>query len=220
MTLAGVDARLAQEGKRLNLDGTVKDSTWGDWKVGGWVDSDKGTSQLVLTGDKVILEQKRLRGLPFVTPSLWEEIEANGPARVVLGVNMGGGLPLHYHVEIDPLGADLRVVAASIDAHDVTGKIVIDDGQVTVRNGVGKSAGGDIRAEGDLDFRKEPYVLNIRARVEGVAFQQFSKGWGVQQLKNLSGRLEGKANLELKIADKLTINGEGSGLIRDAKLAT
>src|SRR5207249_231316 len=78
---------------------------------------------------------------------------------------------------------------------------------------------GDLEARGDLDFRTEPWKFTVTAATRGVDLQPFTRTWNLPpQIRKVSGRLTGEANLVLEISDKLHVSGKGQGKVEDAVL--
>ncbi len=219
LVLAGVTATLRQEGDNWLVEGDVNDPQWGPWKIKGQFEPKKELATLELHGDKVALTRKRLRALPFVLTAIWDQVEAEGPANVVLTVRLGGTKGFSYRVDVEPLQAEVFVHSIGLDAMGTTGTAVAEDGLVTLRNLRGRSAGGHVEGNGDLDFRPTPWKLDIRASARRVELQPFTKQWPLpEQIRKITGRLTGSAKLLLTIGDHLNIDGEGQGQVDDARL--
>src|SRR5207244_2261013 len=90
----------------------------------------------------------------------------------------------------------LRIPAIDFNAVDAGGKVVVEDGLVSLRGVTGKAYGGIVRTTADLDFRgpgSRLYFTGIE--VENANVSELPESWGLP--RNITGRLTGRASLEV-----------------------
>src|SRR5205807_57329 len=87
---------------------------------------------------------------------------------------------VHYRIAAEPAGARVTVPAIDMTAEGVTGKIVVEDGVITLGGVSGRFAGGTIRTDAELDFVKSPSELRFKSvAVDGLDVHQLPKSWNV-----------------------------------------
>ncbi|MHB1424419.1 MAG: hypothetical protein ACYC3I_14705 [Gemmataceae bacterium] len=218
MIIRNVNADLGTGDKGLILKGTIGDPFWGDWKADGDFNSDGSKGRLTLATEKVVVTMPKLKSIPFVPPSVWQEIEVEGttPARLELDVETSGDkTSVHYRAEISPRDARVRVPSIDLEAMQASAKAVVADEIIEVENAQGKTAGGSILASGKLNFHDEPTRLVLKAGVQDVVLHDLPPSWKVPQ--NINGKLTGSANVILTLKQgKVETAGSGDGVIRDA----
>src|SRR3954468_11968933 len=101
-------------------------------------------------------------------PAIWDQVEVEGPTRVALILTLGGSQGFSYRVEVEPLQSRVFVHSIGLETTESSGTAVAEKGVVTLRKLHGKSAGGEVDANGDLDFRPDPWKLDIRASTRRV----------------------------------------------------
>jgi hypothetical protein len=220
LVLSGVSGTLRKDGQNWHIQGNTRDPRWGDWSIQCDYDSAATAATLRLIAERADLTREKLRSLPFVSTAVWDQVEVEGPTRVVISLHLGGTRSFGYRVEAEPLQAKVFVHSIGLESTDSTGTAVAEDRLVTLRNLHGKSAGGEVKANGDLDFRNEPWKLDIRASARKVDLPTFTRKWArvPEQIRRISGQLTGDAKLLLTISDHLSIDGEGEGRVDDARI--
>ena len=101
----------------------------------------------------VPVTQAMLQQLPFVPDDVWREVQLSGdtPGTVTLTFDPARP-PLHYRVELEPRHTRLHIRAIDLDAEDASGRVVIEDGVVRLRDVSGRVGGGQVTTDADLDF--------------------------------------------------------------------
>jgi translocation and assembly module TamB len=218
MMIRGVKAEIVSGDKGMTLTGTVSEPLWGDWKAKGDFNSTGAKGSLTLAAESIAMTMPKLKALPFVPPSVWQEIEVEGttPARLDLDVETSGDqTSVHYRVEISPKDARVRVPSIDLEAVQADCKAVIADEIIEVEKAHGKTAGGSILASGKLNFHDEPTRLALKASVQDVLLHDLPPSWKVPH--DLDGKLTGSADLVVTLKQgKIETEGSGEGLIRDA----
>ena len=226
-TAGGLSLRAEPAGDALRLSGTASDPAWGNWAVSGEVARSAGTGRLDLSTDGAQLDTDRLRSVPYVPLSVWENVRPSGPAKASVGLAYGADKPFRYDVRVEPAGATLGIPAAEITLADVRGVVRVHDGLVEVggaepgTRAAAKLAGGTVSVAARWDYAKEPAVADpVAVTVDRLAVDQLPPKWGLAKvlpgkLTLEKGVLSGSANLRLLAhADgRLETFGGGEGRI-------
>jgi hypothetical protein len=217
MVIQGVDAEGSDEGGTLSFHGTVKDPYWGDWTVEGSFKATEGQVLLNLHTPHTHVTQKNLKELPFVSPSVWQQVEIEGDTPVDLALRFTvGESGARYRLELEPKNTTVDVTSIKLHAEQASGKVIVEDRLVQLRDVKGRTAGGDIvLPSADLDFRKTTYDLRFdKIRVSDVDLHKLPTTWNIP--KPLQGplRLTGEAELRVQIQNgKAHTTGEGDGVV-------
>ncbi|MBX9626773.1 MAG: AsmA-like C-terminal region-containing protein [Gemmataceae bacterium] len=226
-TLGGLSLRAEPSGDVVKLSGTVTDPGWGNWTVSADIRQTAGTGRLDLSTDGAQLDTARFRSIPYIPPSVWENVQPNGPARASIGLAYGADKVFRYDVRVEPTGAAVGVPAAHVTLADVRGIVRVHDGLVEVggveqgTRATGKLAGGTVTVAARWDYAKEPAVADpVAVTVDRLAVDQLPPQWGLAKvlpgkLTLENGVLSGSANLRLLAhADgRLETFGGGDGRI-------
>ena len=215
----GIAATLRGKDGKLILKGTATDPSWGKWSLLGLVETASGAASVQIQTDEVVVTPERLVGMPFVDAEVWEEVMADGVSSVELKVwHVPGEEIAHYRVKLQPRQARLRVSAIDLDASDVTGKVVIEDGRVTLRNMTASAADGKLAVQGDLNFQTKPEQLRFSLQATGLDIRRLPAAWNIPDF--LEGRLTGQAELGIDLLGAgIRTLGEGKGQIIEARIA-
>jgi hypothetical protein len=199
-TLGGLSLRAEPAGAVVKLSGTATDPGWGNWAVAGEVARAGGTGRLDLTTDQATLDTARLRSIPYIPLSVWENVQPSGPARASVNLSVGSDQSFRYDVRVQPEGAALGVPAAEVSLADVRGVVRVHDGLVEVggadpgTRATAKLAGGNVTVAARWDYGKEPAVGDpLSVTADRLAIKDLPEKWG---LKTLGGNLPGKLSLE------------------------
>ena len=118
-----------------------------------------------LRTDRAAVTQEKLERIPFVPPSVWEEVKASGSTKVEFTYRHApGATGDHYRVVLDPDGATVEVTSISLHAEQVRGRIIVEDGLVTLEGVHGEALAGTVHADGTLDFRDQENVLQFTVK--------------------------------------------------------
>jgi uncharacterized protein involved in outer membrane biogenesis len=217
--LANLAGLATSKNGKISFSGTVKDPTWGAWSVGITYDPESSVSQLTLKSTGVAVTQAMLSALPFVTPKTWVHVECAGNTSAEIAFrNAPGGAKLHYRVVLEPSETQVRITDIDLRAEHAGGKVVIENGLVTLTDVSGQAADGKIATNATLDFRQPVYEHHFSVTAQNLDLHLLPKRWKI--LPTLRGRLTGTANLAVKISDgKHQTSGEGIGEIDQGRLA-
>lgn len=207
--VGGLTAHLRRDGDGYTLDGDVDDPKWGRWKVSGRLTADFADGRVSLTSERAELKDELLRTLPYVPRVVWEHVGASGRTRAAVAFTFKPGAPLGYAVDLNPHKANVRVPDAGVTLADVQGDIRVADGRVTVANGSVALAGGTGRLGGEYRFDQPTAVITVQAEASGIDVTRLPAKWELP--RDITGKLRGSADLELRIAPDGTLTTLGGG---------
>ncbi|MGH7225336.1 MAG: AsmA-like C-terminal region-containing protein, partial [Gemmataceae bacterium] len=215
MILRGVNADLVPGDKGLTLIGTVSDPFWGDWKAKGDFNSAATKGSITLSTEEIAVTMPKLKSIPLVPSSVWQEIQAEGTMGVQARLDMETNddkTSVHYRLEVSPREARVRVPSIDLEATQANGKAIIADEIIEVDNAHGKTAGGSIAASGKLNFHDEPTRMTLKASVQDVVLHDLPASWKMP--RNIDGKLTGSADLAVVLKQgKIETAGSGEGMI-------
>lgn len=216
--LAGVSGQLKPDGDGSVVSGAVDDPKWGKWKIGGKLAANPADGHVELSTDQGVLSDPLLRSIPYVPPVVWEHLSAAGTTAAALTFTFRPD-DFRFGVDLRPNKARLTIPDANVTTTDVEGRIRIDGEKVTVDGGTLTLADGKMTVDGTYRFDQPTAVIALKLTAKGVDVRHLPTEWGLP--KEITGRLKGAADLELRIPPdgKLETLGRGSGELEDAKFA-
>lgn len=221
LTLTGIDGCLETRDGALVVSGTIDDAAWGQWTINAQWDQQKAEGSATLASSRVVLSQARLEALPFIPAAIWQEVnELEGDTRVHFQLSAhGSSNDIRYNLTLDPI--KVRVHIPSIDLRGVLtgGSVIVEPNQVRLRQLVSSTAGGELRGNGDLDFRNEKRTrMQFDVTARHLDLLKLPRGWDLPRA--ITGNLNGQAKLVLTVANgKVETDGEGHAVIKDAQVA-
>jgi hypothetical protein len=223
MVIHGVQGVIAGDEAGIHLDGTISDPYWGEWTAGGRFESDSRRVSLDLRSQPTQVTMEKLQGIPFISKSVWEQVQLEGrtPVQLALGFpppGEGGTLAgVHYRVDLEPADTHVHVSSIDLTAEKARGKVVVEDKVVTLADVVGQSADGEVRVDGTLDFRQPKSDMEFKVNVAGLALHALPPRWRVP--RKFDGKLTGRADLRVIVVDgKARTSGGGEGQIDRLRL--
>ncbi len=216
-----IEASLTPDQDVLVLSGKVEDEDWGRWTVSGQVANDVSSGEVVLKTRQAHATPQRLRSIPFIPAEVWQQVEVEGDTSADVRIRYAADLeqPVHYQVALAPEKA--RVIIAALDqtVTEAHGGVTVEDGLVTLNKVAGRVADGEVAVDGTLDFRSPTSELSFTVEAKGWQVDKLPASWKFP--KRITGRLYGKAELNVRIQEDGSVrtSGSGSGEIRDAKVA-
>jgi hypothetical protein len=216
--VGGLTAHLRRDGDAYVLDGDLDDPKWGKWKVSGRLTSDFADGQVSLTSERAGLHDDLLKTIPYVPREVWDHIGASGQTAAAVAFTFKPGADLGYSVDLKPQKASLTLPDAAVTLTDVQGDIRIADGAVTVPAASVALAGGTGTLAGEYRFDRPTAVISVKADASGIDMTRLPEKWELP--KDITGKLKGSADLELRIAPDgtLTTLGGGDVEVEDAKI--
>jgi hypothetical protein len=196
--LSGIRLRMAPDGDRLVVSGSVDDPGWGKWKVTGEIDRPGKTGWLELATDDGPLATERLRSVPYVPGSIWDHVRLDGRGGVKVRLTYAPDGDVRYDVEVRPHGAAIELPDAESTLTDLTGAIRVHDAQVELAGCKAKVAGGTIGATGVADFGADPTTVKVAVTADKLDVNAVPPSWDVP--RDFGGRLVGAATIVLRIS--------------------
>jgi hypothetical protein len=147
----------------------------------------------------VAVNPQMLRAVPFAPPETWQWAVLTADTNCTVKIDRGADKRVGYRVELDPRNAKLTVPPIELTTTETSGKVVVENGVVTLTDVIGQTAGGKLHVDSKLDFAADPSRLTFKVGAHGLDIPQLPKTWGLPQLE--AGKLEGKANIELVVKD-------------------
>jgi hypothetical protein len=219
----GIRMDLAGGGPGLNLKGSIDDPYWGKWTLAASLDAATKQITLQLDTGPTHLDMQKLRSLPFVPKAVWDEVEVEGdtPVHLVLTYQPpdepDAKPKVHYRIELEPYNTNVYVSAIKLRADHASGKVVIEDKVVYLKDVKGLTADGKIMTDAVLDFRQVASKLDFKIAVEDLALRKLPRSWKVPS--GIDGRLTGHADLHVVVLKGKAIStGSGEGEIQNARL--
>jgi hypothetical protein len=96
----GLNLKLEPVAQTITLSGTVNDPNWGEWTVRGEVDRVSRTGWVELTSADAPLDEELLATIPFVAPTLFDEVKSLGRAAATVRLTLGADRDVQPSVEI------------------------------------------------------------------------------------------------------------------------
>lgn len=218
MIARGADVLFHNTPEGIAGAGVINSPDWGQWEVELKHLTEEDRLSLLLKTDRAHLTQKQLETIPFVGDDVWEQVQAEGVTAATVAVDiLLERDEVNYRVELDLAGADLTVAAVDLNAKESTGRIIVDDNVVELRDLQARTAQGKIKTSGDLDFRTEVSNMKFDVAMEQVALEELPPSWGLPS--DLAGRISGRAEMQVVVDGKVVkTTGQGSGVINQAQL--
>ena len=201
------------------LTGAAQDPTWGAWTIAGTIALTTRSGFIEMTTSDGPLDENILRSIPPLPDKTWQHVRTAGRAAATVRLEIDPQQTLRYSVTVMPKGAatvtlpDLDVPLEAVD-----GTIRVSGQSVTIESCRAKLADGHVDVKGVLDFESVSSKLTFNISAQGLDVTKLPAEWGLP--KDISGRLRGKASLELTIgADgRLEPRGGGVATLDDARV--
>src|SRR5262249_33462919 len=119
-----------------------------------------------------------------------------------------------YRVALEPKETTVDVTSIKLHAEHASGKVIVEDRLVRLRDVKGRTADGDIvLPSADPDFREAPDHLRFdKLRVSQVALHKLPATWNIPKPFKGPMRLSGEAELRVQIQNgKAHTTGKGDG---------
>ncbi len=221
VVLTGVKVQVKPEAGKLVISGSAANPQWGKLELAGTYDEKAKAVVINLrSDDEVNVTQAMLNALPFISPTIWEEVQAEGttPVRATLRYDLSAHA-MHYRVELEPKGTRVTVPAAHFHATGASGKLIIDDLRVHLRDVKGKAYGGDVALNANLDFSGAASQLDFeKLKAHGLDVHRLPASWGLPA--EIDGRLNAEGSVQLTLENgNIHTTGDAHAEIRDAHIA-
>ncbi|HYT93994.1 MAG TPA: AsmA-like C-terminal region-containing protein, partial [Gemmataceae bacterium] len=204
---------------RFVLHGTGENTEWGQLILDGMLGPKNELALTLKTAGQIQITQTMLDALPLVPASIWRDVQAEGITAATLTVRREADATTHYRVELEPRDTRVTVPVAALKGTNASGKLVIEDGVVRLRDVKGQAYEGTLQIDADLDFRGAVTQLDFsRLDAHGLDVRQLPESWGLPE--QLEGRLDASGDVHLTLEQgKVSTTGAARGEIRDARIA-
>lgn len=202
------------------IEGSATDEKWGQWTVRGSIHARDRTGWIEMTTTDGPLDQELLRSIPPLPEVTWKHVLTSGRAAATVRFEIDSKHEFQYSITIKPAGlANVTVHDLDVPLSQVKGTIRIAHETVTLDGCRATLANGSIDVSGVLDFRTERSKLSFDVKAQSVDVAKLPAEWGLPP--EITGRLRGRAGLELLIDERGTLipRGGGNAIIDDARVA-
>lgn len=201
LVLDPIDVKLTRQQGHFVLSGAAANAAWGPFTLAGQFGQDSTEVRVdVTSGGAVHVTAAMLNQVPFVPASIWRAVriaEGDTPVRLQLRYDLQARA-LHYQVALTPANTKVEVAAVELQATDTRGQVNINDQLVQLRGVEGKTLGGTLGLDGDLDFRSAETRLGFpRLEATGLDVSRFPASWEFP--RQITGKLRGKAALAIRL---------------------
>jgi hypothetical protein len=214
-----IDAVLTLQNDGLAMKGTISDPYWGDWQTDGHYDFEKGIGRLHLANEGTHITQEKLRGLPFVAPPVWDEVQLEGDSPVDFSFSHDfTSNRTQYAVNLQPVRTQVFVTAINLHADNAHGTVRIENGTIALKDIHGTSADGEITTTSELRCRQEPKEMDFHIGVSRLDLRKLPSTWRLP--RQAVGRLSGTAELQVIVKNHRSRTfGHGEGLVQEGHFA-
>ena len=221
LQLQRIAAHLSQEEQSLPFHATIADPSWGNWSVTGAAEPAQGSFAATLQTPRATLSQAQMESLPFVPARTWREVKATGTSAVAITYQYLPRQKAHpCRVVLDPDEIALDITAAHLHADRVRGRMVIENDVVRLEKVHGQVLGGNLQADGELDFRSKEDRLDLTFQAADLDIGHLPSPWNLPAgLRQVSGTLRGQARLIFVHDDSFHVSGTGKAVIDDVRIA-
>jgi hypothetical protein len=212
LVVKNVNVRVARKANAIAVTGKADSAELGNLTLTGSLDEKSGLATVRLKNEaKVHVTQDTLDRIPFVPASVWDEIQigaSDTTARLTLTADLNQR-SLCYRIELSPENTRFVVPSIGLSAERASGRVIIDDHVVMLRNVRGQAFGGQFGANADLDF--QPSITRLTfgdITVENLNADELPAQWRIPVglgKPNVHRKLDGNASMEVTIAtDRIT----------------
>jgi translocation and assembly module TamB len=217
MTVDRLHARLLPDrGGFSQLDASSSGREWGRLSARGRFGPGFESFSLTLKSAGLDVTPGKAKSLPFVPPATWEHVEPTGPLKVSLSIRKAARGGLSVLTMVSFVRTELDLPSLGLHARDASGLMKIDgSGLVTLEEVRGDAIGGQVEANGRLDFGQSPPRIDLSLALEGIDVAQAPASWQLDEA-GLTGRLTGKTHLLVVLDPK---GADLTGSTGDAQLS-
>jgi hypothetical protein len=217
----GIELTIAERDQNVILNGEIHDENWGKWTADGSIPTGPNASGEISlrTAEPQGVTPELLRQTPLVNPNAWNYVRLAGTTAAAVEFKIeGAGKHVAYRVALEPTRTSVEIPNIGLRFTDTAGKLVAENGVVTLSDVQGTSADGAVRVESRLDFSKPDSVLRFKADLSRMDVQKLPRSWRLPP--QIDGRLSGKVDFVVTLPAKggTRLDATGRATITDAKL--
>ncbi len=201
MVVAGVSGRLGPP----DADGSESfradsgDSTWGAWEATGQFAPGFATGRITLKSvSGLVADADKTARIPFVPKEVWDHVRPSGPMGVAMTVTLGKAATVVTDLSYGE--TTLGLPSLGLVTTGTTGGMTIESAIVTLKGMRGQSLGGEVRADGTLDFSKNPSQFDLTLGLEGIDVTKAPTSWQLGEAE-ITGKLSGRADLVVALKE-------------------
>ncbi len=198
MVVSGVTARIGPDHEQVILSARSNDPTWGPFEALGSFERSLHTGAVKLqTKRSVKVSPEMVKAIPFVPADVWQNVAPSGLVDVTLKAKLRHGVP-HVQTEITLRGTEVHSATLDLTASDATGRIVVDDSEVTFEKVSGRALDGRVTGAGQADFTSTPALFDLNLDLKTINIADAPKSWQLDEAE-VTGLLTGKVQLKAQL---------------------
>jgi hypothetical protein len=201
MIVSGIKARVDPSPTGVRLSARADDPAWREWTVSGEADSRFLSGSIVLSGREVADASEKIKQAPFVPPEVGDHVQPKGAIDVHAAVRWSSSTPLQARTTIQFLETTVNLPTLGLTTRETTGTMVVDGAVVSIPGMAGTALGGRVEAQGTLDFRHSPSLIDLNLKLNGINVADTPPHWQVQET-GITGRLTGSTRLRVALTAK------------------
>jgi translocation and assembly module TamB len=217
--VTGVHVDVQDRNQLLALAATVSDPTCGHWTLDGSLNRKTDAGSATLKTPDVHFTQAKLERLPFVPQKIWKEVALRGNTAIDGTMRYDPETKqADYHITLQPRATEVCVPSIELCADHGQGRIVVQNGIITVADLQARAADGEIKATGKIDFQRSSLQLDFKVDASKLDLDKIPKSWGLPQFPG-KPLLSGRADLQARVVDgKIRTSGSGQGRISGVRI--
>ncbi|WP_422925000.1 AsmA-like C-terminal region-containing protein [Singulisphaera sp. PoT] len=203
MVVSGVEATLAPDadGKTLKLVGEARDPYWGNWNSTGDIELSASTQgKIIFTGKRIITDPERMTRVVFIPKEAFEHVAPQGSVDLSVELDWETNpVPvLHTKTVVKLLESSAKFPSMDLETTQTQGTIRVDDGVLRLESARGQALGGQVEANGSLDFGKTPPQVALDLTMIGIDVVKTPPSWQLKEAE-ITGKLTGKVALRASL---------------------
>jgi hypothetical protein len=223
--LSGLNLKAARVANTFILSGSADDPVWGKWHLSGEFEATAKTGWIDLATADTLVTTERLKSIPYLSLSLWENAWPSGRVQATAHFAVGPNNDLKYDIRMQAERLALGIPAAEVTLTDVAGVLRIHEGLVEIYGIEGKPvargnlAGGTVAVSARWDCREDPAIGEpLVVSVDRLVVKDLPANWRIKSVGGLNmedGFLSGIAKIRLVTYNdgRIETYGNGQGII-------
>jgi hypothetical protein len=217
LAVRSIGLQLKQQDATLQATGRVGDLLGAEWTFGGRIDVATQRATWESATKRLRIQSNDLAQLPFVPVESLPGVSFAAVTPVAISGRFAPGDDLHYQMELAPESFSVDVARADLRLTNGRGKIVAEDGVLSLTELQGDVFGGRVAIDGNFDFREMPGHGGARIGVENLGLERLPESWKFPT--QAGGTFSGQGDFTLHITESgPRLEGTGDGSIVDATI--